>query len=503
MYKYLACLSLFLLLVGCAQLENVSGESRKQVQAEANKELEEAKSFKATNDPLSRIRKVNTFYVPKLTQKEQEKPSWFFESFIGQYKSFTLAEFMLHLQGEYGLNYRFLDGINADTKFALVTTGTVGDALEKVQLATAFGFTINDDVITWSKYELAHLDISFIPGITNYRIGDDDQNTTADTELGSEDTVFTDTGISSDGSYANFSNEQSNALDSLTQAVDILKSETGEYTIDVATSTLVVRDYPENIRRIREHVYETNRRRTAQVILDIKIVDYVKSIGDEFALNWDAVVEDLGSSGVASLATGFQSSILNSSTPSVFTYTKNEGKYAGSQAIVEALKSRGVLLNVIEPSVTLMNNKVGQVFDGSDRAYLASAGTTSTANVGQSDILIPGVVRTGLRLWGVANINIKDDSIIAKISNRFSSLTELSAVSSGGSTIQTPETATKKFEQDFYVKDGETILISGLTQTRREFTENTNVSLLLGGEKATQSTVTETLILVTPRILRN
>jgi type IVB pilus formation R64 PilN family outer membrane protein len=316
------------------------------------------------------------------------------------------------------------------------------------------------------------------------------------------DTVISDTGISEDGSFSMLELKGNDVLQNIYDVAIMLKSEEGRLTLDKSTTSIVVRDFPENVRRIKDYITTQNARITAQAVFDIMIIDYIKTSGDEVTFNIDLIRNDLASAGIQSLTTGFASSLIGSITPTVLTYTRKEGKYAGASAILAALKSRGAVLNVINPSLIVTNNRISKIVDSSDRAYLASAGSSQTANVGQTAILTPGIVKTGLKLWALADINLKDDSIMAKVANSFSDLVDISTASSGGSTIQTPSTSTNEFDQTFFMHDGETILLGGLGTNRQEVTENTGGALGIGGEKGVKYIETETLILITPRIIR-
>ncbi|WP_218309849.1 hypothetical protein [Alteromonas antoniana] len=491
-----------LLLTGCSTFEVATSQKRKEIQDNAKDTIEGAKTFEPKFGPMARINEIDAFYAPKLQAQEKEKPDWYFKKWRGNYRSFTLNQFMLMLQDKHGVNMRYLDGLDGDKKFSMIHDGTVGEALDKVQLATAYGYTVEGDVITWSKYITDFIDISTFPGIESYRIGKEDAKDSQQRQQGMGNTIISDTGISDDGSYSSLLMEENSPLASILTTANMLKSQEGTVTVDYSTTSLVIRDYPENVRRVRNFIKQQNTRLTAQAVFDIMIVDYVKSQGDEVAVNFEVIKNDLASSGIQALSTNFASSLVSSITPTVFTYTKKEGKYAGATAFIESLKSRGAVLNVINPSLVVTNNRVSKIVDSADRSYLASAGSSATANVGQTEILIPGIVKTGLQLWALADIDLNEGSVFAKVANSFSDLVEIESASSGNATIQTPSTNSNEFDQTFHIKDGETILLGGLGTSRQEVTENTGGTLGLGGEKGTRFVETETLILITPRIIR-
>jgi type IVB pilus formation R64 PilN family outer membrane protein len=498
--KFFLILIFLSVLSACSSFDVASSKSRKDIQNTASDTINVAKSHKPEFTSMSRITNVKGFYVPELMEREKEKPSWFFKPIRGNYKQMTLSKFMLQLQTLHGVNARYLDGLDLNKTFSMVHDGSVGEALSKVELATAFGYEVEGDVITWSKYVTEYIDISTIPGVESFQLGSKAKKSGAPQKLG--DTVISDTGISEDGSFSMLELKGNDVLQNIFDVATMLKSEEGRLALDKSTTSLVVRDFPENVRRIKDYITTQNARITAQAVFDIMIIDYIKTSGDEVTFNIDLIRNDLASAGIQSLTTGFASSLIGSITPTVLTYTRKEGKYAGASAILEALKSRGAVLNVINPSLIVTNNRISKIVDSSDRAYLASSGTSQTANVGQTAILTPGIVKTGLKLWALADINLKDDSIMAKVANSFSDLVEISTATSGGSTIQTPSTSTNEFDQTFFIHDGETILLGGLGTNRQEVTENTGGALGIGGEKGVKYVETETLILITPRIIR-
>lgn len=491
-------------LASCSTFDVATSETRSDIQSNAKELIAESKSNEFQTDIMSRINYIDRFYVPQLSESEKSKPEWYFYDYKVNVKEFSLNRFMLDLQKQHGINGRYLDALNGDKKFAIVSKGTVGDALEKVKLATSYGFTVDGDTVSWSKFVTDFIDISSIPGIQSMRIGtiDQQQGAGAAGQQALGNAIITDTGISQDTSYGSIEMEDSNPLNSILTTANMLKSEEGKVNLDLSTTSLVVKDYPDHVKKIRDFAEMQNERLTAQAVFDIQIVDFVKSKGDEVALNLEAIKNDLASSGIQTLTSNFASSLVSSVSPTIFTYTKRNGKYAGATVFLEALKSRGLVLNSINPKIVVTNNKPSKIVDSSDQSYLASAGSAATANVGQTDILIPGIVKTGLKLWAIADIDLKNKSVTGLIDNSFSDLQEISSASSGTSTIQTPSTTSSDFSQHFSLKDGETLLLGGLGTRRQEVTENVGGFIGLGGEKGARFVETETLILVTPRIIR-
>ncbi|MEI8651119.1 hypothetical protein P4S73_29640 [Paraglaciecola sp. Hal342] len=91
-------------------------------------------------------------------------------------------------------------------------------------------------------------------------------------------------------------------------------------------------------------------------------------LGLSTPLNWDVVSKNLSAEGVVSLTNDFSGSLVDG-TAAVLGYSKESGKYAGSSAFISALDNQGVVYNVIEPKITLRNNRIGKVINGADTTY--------------------------------------------------------------------------------------------------------------------------------------
>jgi type IVB pilus formation R64 PilN family outer membrane protein len=495
-------------LSGCSMLDTASSEQRQQIREKGLKDIEDAKQYAPTNDPLANIIEMDSFYVPKLKESEKDMPSWFFveDSFI--YNSMTLAKFNQRLQ-QLGVNARYLDGLDKTKAFTiLMEDGTIGEALEKVKLATGFDYSISGDVITWSKFETAHLDISEVSGVADYTIGakeGDNQQANQNNGFGGgmNRTIRTDS-LGSDSSYANFSNgDESDVFAGIRKTIELLLSDEGQYQIDDSTNTLFVKDLPENVKSVRQFIKEKNRRLTAQVFLDIRIIDYAYEKSNRINFNLNVLKDELNGKGFVTAATEFSSSLFSTVSPLRLSYTREGGEYDGSQAVLDLLKQRGITHTQLTPSGLLRNNKITKIEIGSDRSYAASSTSSGLSNVGVQGSIVPGVINLGSQLYAIASINLEDDSITAKISNRYSVLDgEIPTFENASSSIQTPTVNKKDFFQDFYAKDGETIMLAGFGEETLSAQDNTAGTIALGGEKGSSDVVKNTIILVTPRIIK-
>ncbi|MCS6271899.1 hypothetical protein G3489_19680 [Shewanella baltica] len=489
------------LVAGCAS----SVSSFKDVQAEGQKRVSDAKEFAIKDSKLPHIRYSDDFYVPELKERDQDKPQWFVEPTEGSYLDYTLEEVMRDVLARRGVNIRYLDGLEPNRKFSLVHKGTIGELLDKISFATKYSYQLDGDLLTWSKFKTAEFDISFIAGKTEYLFGSKENsqgNSNANSGGGAVNTVVTDTGFSTSDEYINFSTKDLSIWDDLKKSLELLKSGEGKFVINQATSTVMIKDYPDNVAAIAKYLRGENSKLTQMVAVDLQIIEYTSEEGDQRGINWNVIKQDLASGGVFGLQTSFNNLIQDDLAPTILGYSKTTGKYAGSKVLINVLDKYGVVSNVSNKRIVSLNNQVSKIVKGGETGYLASSGGTATANVGSQDNLVPGILKTGTAIFMLPNA--VDDQVIIQLSSKITRLENLRTVESGEKAIETPETANSDLFLKFAVKDGQTLLISGSSDDRHEYEENSTAGLLLlGGELGGKKSTKETIMLLTPRIIRN
>ena len=153
------------------------------------------------------------------------------------------------------------------------------------------------------------------------------------------------------------------------------------------------------------------------------------------------------------------------------------GDFAGTQAVLQALDSVGRTSLVTSGSVITENGEPGPIQSAQEITYLASSGTTDTANVGSTSTLTPGTQTVGFTADFLPRI-LPRGRILLSYQIQLSSLISLTTVSSGGSTIQVPDIQTQSDAQSVVLKSGQTLVMAGFGQTRH--THGVGVGLLSG-----------------------
>jgi type IVB pilus formation R64 PilN family outer membrane protein len=485
---------------GCSIVERVSESNRDEITVNAAKDIKDANKFMPKKKSLTNIIFDNDFYIPEVEESDRGMPKWFFEEDDYQLTGYTLHQFMDDLQNKHSINVTFEQQLAVDIMFSLRHKGTVGDALKKISQGIGYNFDITGDLVSWTKFEVKEFDISFVPGLSSFMIGEK-ENANQSSENTQSTTIRTESSIGESQEYANFEANDVGPWQDLINGIMMLKSEGGSFSVSESLSTITVKDFPENVDRISRFIKRANQKLTTNVSIEVKVIEFSNTDGALANINWNLVKQSLDSSTVVEVGTNFASSLLSGGSPMLLGWEKTTGQYAGSNVIVEALEEQGTVRTVMEPRVVGLNNQIAKIDVGGEEGYLASSGSTLTSNVGASSILTPGVVETGMKLYVLPSANLDSDSVVVRMSTKFAALDTLTTVSSGDSSIQTPSVSKRDFFLTFAARNGQTLLVTGLKNTRNEYSSSTPGSILLGGSKSGKDIYTETIMLITPRIV--
>ena len=151
---------------------------------------------------------------------------------------------------------------------------------------------------------------------------------------------------------------------------------------------------------------------------------------------------------------------------------------------------------------TLSNQPVPLQFID-QQAYLASVTNVQTAQVGSTTSLTPGPLTTGFSL-NMLPVVEGDGKVDLQISINISALKQMSQYSTGGSSIQLPNTLQRNFMQKVVVKSGDVFVVTGFDSDNQSII-NTGVggstNWWLGGGVSADKSRTRMVMLVTPTIV--
>lgn len=453
----------------------------------------------ATPAPISqpvRIVREQGYFVPPLALPESAGPGWFNINLEFAFHNYPLRQALHDITAALGVSVRLLDQIDENWPISLEHRGSIGEAIEQISLMTGLSFVAEERLITWRQYEMAEFDVAFLAGATNFFLGADASSTNAGGQQGGNQQLVFSSGLNDESSqYLNFASSALSVWDDLEKALSLLLSEHGEVAVNQSSTSVLVRDLPQHVKQIREYLMQQNERLTRQVAIDVQVIEVMFNDSQQAGIDWDLVYQVASGSGVVNMLTG-ASGVASSG----IGYQRQVGPMSGSTALLNALSQQGVVEVSSHPRLVTLNNQISKIILEDNVTYLASAGTSSTANVGSSELLIPGVVKTGFELYVLPKV--ANGQVLLQLSTALSDLKGIDEVRSGEMLIQTPQTSRKKFFMKAIVADKETLLISGLENSRQQWGQRRNFgSWLLGGQRENQRQHSETIILLTPKIL--
>lgn len=293
--------------------------------------------------------------------------------------------------------------------------------------------------------------------------------TSASTQTGSS---TNSTGVS----YANLS-----VWSALETSVKQMLSAKGKVIASPATGTITVTDTPSSLSRVAEFVNYQNASLDRQVSVNVRVLSVELNDSDSYGINWDSVYSNLNS--VANpfsvalktafpMAAGAGSLVLSSPVTST-------SRWAGSSAMISALSTQGRVSELTSASLVTLNNQAAPVNVGRRVSYLASSATSQVPNAGTTTTLTPGSVQTGFSMTLVPHI-LSDREMLLQYSIDLSSLLKLATITSGNSSIQTPDVSTSNFIQRVRIGTGETLVVAGFDQD--------NLSAVLNGIGSAENT---------------
>jgi MSHA biogenesis protein MshL len=249
-----------------------------------------------------------------------------------------------------------------------------------------------------------------------------------------------------------------------------------------------VRDYPENIAAMKNFLDQTAAAAKMQVYIEANLVEVELNKDSQSGVNWSAVLGNTFSfSSSFATASNFQASI----------------SFKGFSALISALTTYGDVNVLSNPSVSTLNGQPAVVKIGTQDVFFITQ-VTSDPRTGQiiQTAETPATINEGVVLDVTPNID-KDGTMFMSIHPTITERTA-TATSAQGNTV--PIMAVRETDTTLRVRDGETIVIAGLIQDKvLRNTMRTPFSKIpfiggIFGKKSTESTKTDTVIMLTPHI---
>ncbi len=449
------------------------------------------------------------YYIDTHPVTLSQDPAWMRRSVTMTAQSMPMDELVSRLLRNGDVNVRYDDTVLPKRLVSLHYTGSVKGALETVAAKTRYYYTIEDNVISWSSFETKMFDISFMPGFSSYMVGRGHNSTSGfgNAYLGSGE-VQSDV---NDDQYSSLQ-AQLSVWDDLRTGIGKLVSSDGKFMISESTTTVTVRDHPDNVDAIGKYLGDLNNTLSQQVAIKVEVLDVRLNQSYNMGINWDAIVStftDFQLLANLADATTLSPVALNGGTTSgvaSFVIGKND-----HQTFINALDLQGKVHVVTNPQVVTMNNQMASIRITNDTSYVKSVSTTQTPDAGTTSSITPGTVTDGFTLYVLPKI--QGDKVYMQISSTLSDLDGITKAdnaptgtdvtsSTTYTAIQTPTLTQKMFNQRTMLQSGQTLIVAGYRRVRDQTANAKFFEVSALGGKGAESENIETLVLITPIVMK-
>jgi len=273
------------------------------------------------------------------------------------------------------------------------------------------------------------------------------------------------------------------------------------FTINRLTGTIIVTATKNNLEKVAQFLNRIRKVMTRQVLIEAKVIEVTLSQGYQFGIDWNLTFSLGGkwSGSVGLGSTGF-SSVVPSTSPVFSIGTGDDGitrtlshgtiDSINIKGLVNALEQQGDVRLLSNPRINMMNGQTAMLTVGRNTAYISQIESTTlqgtnpvvTFTVGTSSIL------SGITI-GIVPFVDDVGEISLTITPIVSELITLDTKNIGSMAnqlqISLPTVDLRELSTTAKVRDGQVVVIGGLTRRSERVKENQTPFLgklpLLGG----------------------
>lgn len=289
----------------------------------------------------------------------------------------------------------------------------------------------------------------------------------------------------------------------------------GSFSVNKTTGVVTVTSSPATVARVADYITSMNQRLGEQVAVSVKVYAVSLKDNEDFDLNVAGVFNEAGKYGInvgnAAVAGGVVPSPAGGIGPGLGWALLNGSKFSGSNALVNALSTRGDVSVVTTASVTTVNGVPVPLQVGEERDYVKQVTTTAaTQDTAATTTVTPGTVSTGFSLQLTPRVERNGDILLQYGIN----ISELTGADGGFDTYKSPDGTTeiqlrrvsqRNFIQQARIPTNNTLVLAGFEQVRNESSKRgvgrANFPLFGGGSSATMKREI-IVIAITPTLLK-
>ncbi len=456
-------------------------------------------------------------------------PAWLKQSVVLHGNKLPFIFYLDQILDKTGAKVTHDERIDKKKLISMEYSGSVRGALDELSVLSGYYYSLDKKkgTIDWSALMTKTFSIQFMPGGSNFEVGQPLTSSSGGGSSGSSGSSSSSSGSDSssntveDQQYSRFSGKIS-VWDDLEATVNSLLSEDGKVTVSQAMTTITVTDRPENIKIVENYINKMNKELSKQVRIQVKILQILLNDDFSYGIDWSIVKNYVHSTALGLASSNFTNANLSQLSPTMLSFKVDGNGWKGTDTVIQALQQQGKLSVLTEPTVITLNNQVGQFslqrlvnYISETTAVLADTGGSSSSGV------TTDTVSTGLSMYLLPKI--KGNDVYLQISILLSDLLSLDSfntssgeITSNDSNPKTPDSSSSNpqfvqlpkidariINQRAVIPTGTTLILAGLKQGQDE-TKNSSLYEFdrLGAQSATRQNA-EIIFLITPVILTN
>lgn len=454
------------------------------------------------------------YYVSTKPYAIQNEPKWMQKKLSLQAQNLPLGILMNRILEGSSFSASYDDTINPERLVSIDYTGDIAGALARIAAIAHTHYTVANHDVAWSSLVTRTFNISFMPGASNYMVGQSQLHNSSHYQQQDGQVNHLD-----DMQYSNLSGQLSIWHD-LKATLEQLKSSEGKVVVSESTTSVTVKDHPDNVAQMAQYITRLNKALSQEVGIRVEVIEVALNDDYNFGIDWNVIKNVLKTkvslTGNLSTATNLIATNLTNRSNNTGLAGFRIGKSGSdnSHFLLNALEQEGKVRVVTKPQVVTMNNQIASIRITQDTGYIRSI-SSSQFNQYQTTTITPGTITDGFTLYVLPKI--QDDKVYMQISSRIANLMSLQKVSnepanienstvasnSQFSAIEVPTIASKEFNQRSVVQSGSTLIIAGYKRLRDHTVDAKMFGVSALGGQGSQSKNVETLMLITPVILKS
>lgn len=386
-----------------------------------------------------------------------------------------------------------VDNAIASKKMQVNYVGSLAGLLNQVANFYELNWQYDGAAISFSRFETRVFTVEALPGKNKYsdKVGGDDNNSSS----------------SSSSSSSNNSLEQENNIETdldywkeLTDGVNAILGGVGRAMVGQSTGTITVTTTTEVMKNVAKYIQQQNDLISKQVAINVQVYTVDLDSKEDFKMTFNTVLRHLGP--VQTDIGGAAGALGSVTGAGNFAVSILDEGFGQIDSVLNSLSSVGNASRVAEFPMTTINNRPVSRRVGRDVAYLQSVTSTSTTNAGTTTSLTPGTVREGFSLQLTPRM-MMDGRMLLQYSLSLQEIVgTIKSFSSGGNSIQLPETSSRVFVQQSMLRSGQTLILAGFSDDKTSQSSEGVLSpfnYVLGGGANNRATRQMLFIAITPQ----